>query len=93
MIDSDLQKKVLFIGDSPNDSMMFGYFDQSVGVANVMDFMDEIDELPKYITSTSFWGGVCRTCKLFIKINSLVFTQNLCLNQYQKKLKEFMMFL
>ena len=51
MIDSDLQKKVLFIGDSPNDSMMFGYFDQSVGVANVRDFMDEIDELPKYITS------------------------------------------
>ena len=51
MIDSDLQKKVLFIGDSPNDSMMFGYFDQSVGVANVRDFIDEIDELPKYITS------------------------------------------
>ena len=31
--------------------MMFGYFDQSVGVANVRDFIDEIDELPKYITS------------------------------------------
>ena len=46
----DLQKKVLFIGDSPNDSMMFGYFKKSVGVANVIDFIDEIDETPKYIT-------------------------------------------
>ena len=46
----DLQKKVLFIGDSPNDSMMFGYFKKSVGVANVINFIDEIDETPKYIT-------------------------------------------
>ena len=46
----DLQKNVLFIGDSPNDSMMFGYFKKSVGVANVIDFIDEIDETPKYIT-------------------------------------------
>jgi hypothetical protein len=30
--------------------MMFGYFKKSVGVANVIDFIDEIDEAPKYIT-------------------------------------------
>ncbi len=47
---SSIQKEVLFIGDSPNDSMMFDYFNKSVGVANVMDFIKELDQPPKYIT-------------------------------------------
>ena len=47
---SNIQKEVLFIGDSPNDSMMFDYFNKSVGVANVMDFIKELDKPPKYIT-------------------------------------------
>jgi len=48
---SNIQNEVLFIGDSPNDSMMFDYFNKSVGVANVMDFIKELDKPPKYITS------------------------------------------
>ena len=47
---SNVQNEVLFIGDSPNDSMMFDYFNKSVGVANVMDFIKELDKPPKYIT-------------------------------------------
>ena len=47
---SNIQNEVLFIGDSPNDSMMFDYFNRSVGVANVMDFIKELDKPPKYIT-------------------------------------------
>ena len=47
---SNIQNEVLFIGDSPNDSMMFDYFNKSVGVANVMDFIEELDKPPKYIT-------------------------------------------
>ena len=47
---SNIQNEVLFIGDSPNDSMMFDYFNKSVGVANVMDFIKELDKPPKYIT-------------------------------------------
>ena len=46
----NIQNEVLFIGDSPNDSMMFDYFNKSVGVANVMDFIKELDKPPKYIT-------------------------------------------
>ena len=44
----EMQKEVIFIGDSPNDSLMFGYFDKSVGVANVIDFIDDLDQPPKY---------------------------------------------
>ena len=54
---SNIQNEVLFIGDSPNDSMMFDYFNKSVGVANVMDFINELDKPPKYITSKQSGDG------------------------------------
>ena len=38
-----------FIGDSPNDEPMFGFFDCSVGVANVRDF-PRMRTLPRYVT-------------------------------------------
>lgn len=39
-----------FIGDSPNDSPMFGYFPVSVGVRNVEEFIERVEQKPKYIT-------------------------------------------
>ena len=54
---SNIQNEVLFIGDSPNDSMMFDYFNKSVGVANVMDFIKELDKPPKYITQNHSGEG------------------------------------
>ncbi|MPV86244.1 HAD hydrolase family protein [Ostreibacterium oceani] len=50
-IDADTAKqRVLFIGDSHNDAVMFNYFDLSVGVANVMDCIETLAHRPKYIT-------------------------------------------
>ncbi len=43
--------KFTFAGDSPNDEPMFTYFNNSVGVANVMDFADRIQNMPKFITA------------------------------------------
>ena len=51
------QKEVLFVGDSPNDSLMFGFFNNSVGVANVANLLDYMDERPKYITSKHAGAG------------------------------------
>ncbi len=49
-IDLDQSKREwLFIGDSPNDAPMFGFFPYSVGVANVMDFLGRIDTPPRYV--------------------------------------------
>ncbi len=49
----DLDKdrdQVIFSGDSPNDSPMFAYFPNGVGVANVLELKDRMDPLPAYIT-------------------------------------------
>ena len=42
--------RVVYIGDSPNDSPMFAYFPHGVGVANVKDFQGQMTDLPTWIT-------------------------------------------
>lgn len=57
-IDLDREKSVgLFIGDSPNDSPMFGFFPLSVGVANVRDFADRLPAAPAYVTDARAGDG------------------------------------
>lgn len=46
-----------FVGDSPNDAPMFSYFPLSVGVANIMQFKENITALPQFITSLPFGEG------------------------------------
>ena len=53
--DTEIQNNAVFIGDSPNDSTMFGFFKNSVGVANVIDLINSIENPPKYI-ATEFSG-------------------------------------
>lgn len=48
-------QQVLFFGDSPNDEPMFSHFQQSVGVASILDYKEMMKILPTYITS--FKGG------------------------------------
>ena len=45
----------LYVGDSPNDEPMFGFFPLSVGVANVAAFLDRMTAYPAYVTP--FPGG------------------------------------
>ena len=57
-IDLDLHKsEFMFVGDSPNDEPMFGYFPHSVGVANVRNFIDVISMKPAYISKASYGAG------------------------------------
>jgi HAD superfamily hydrolase (TIGR01484 family) len=49
-------RAVVFTGDAPNDSPMFGFFRNSVGVANVADFRDHLAAEPTYIATGK--GGV-----------------------------------
>ncbi|MCC7080673.1 MAG: HAD-IIB family hydrolase [Burkholderiales bacterium] len=51
-----VRKNYAFIGDSPNDEPMFGYFDCSVGVANVRDFA-HMRRLPHYVTQGRAGNG------------------------------------
>ena len=57
-IDLDADKEhFVFIGDSPNDAPMFGYFPNSVGVANVRDQAARIAPLPRWITTARAGAG------------------------------------
>jgi 3-deoxy-D-manno-octulosonate 8-phosphate phosphatase KdsC-like HAD superfamily phosphatase len=47
-------RHVVYAGDSPNDAPMFGFFDNSVGVANVRRFPDL---QPKYVTEAEAGAG------------------------------------
>ncbi|HEY9094718.1 MAG TPA: HAD-IIB family hydrolase [Hydrogenophaga sp.] len=47
-IDAELSQWV-YIGDSTNDARMFAHFPHSVGVANVADFVDRLEHLPRYV--------------------------------------------
>ncbi|NNL41745.1 MAG: HAD family hydrolase, partial [Desulfobacterales bacterium] len=46
----EIKKRIIFIGDSPNDSPMFSCFPHSVGVANVLHFKKRMDCDPAWIT-------------------------------------------
>jgi len=47
--------EALFIGDSPNDEPMFGFFRLSVGVANVRALIHRIQDKPVFVTAG--YGG------------------------------------
>lgn len=40
----------LFCGDSPNDEPMFSFFENACGVANLKNFIDDMNALPKYVS-------------------------------------------
>jgi HAD superfamily hydrolase (TIGR01484 family) len=45
-----VKDQYLFIGDSPNDAPMFGWFPHAIGVANIRDLADLVPQLPAYVT-------------------------------------------
>lgn len=49
-LDKD-RNRVVFVGDSPNDAPMFGFFPHSCGVANVLEFRGRIEAEPTYVAT------------------------------------------
>jgi HAD superfamily hydrolase (TIGR01484 family) len=50
-IDMEAEKeRIVFVGDSPNDAPMFGFFPNSVGVANVLRYRGRIPAEPRWVT-------------------------------------------
>ena len=57
-VDLDQQKhQYVFVGDSPNDAPMFGYFPNSVGVANLQEMIARVAQRPAYITLNKAGAG------------------------------------
>jgi HAD superfamily hydrolase (TIGR01484 family) len=63
--------RYLFSGDSPNDAPMFGFFPNAVGVANVRDFQDDMDHLPRWITTARSGAGFVELADALIEARGL----------------------
>jgi HAD superfamily hydrolase (TIGR01484 family) len=61
------QETVSYCGDSPNDAPMFGYFDLSIGVANVQPFLGLIEHPPAYITTAQGGEGFAEFADMLLK--------------------------
>ncbi|GAB4164923.1 MAG: HAD-IIB family hydrolase [Rhodocyclaceae bacterium] len=59
--------RFLFVGDSPNDEPMFGYFTNSVGVANVRRFAGAMRELPAWVTRARGGAGFAELARAVLR--------------------------
>jgi HAD superfamily hydrolase (TIGR01484 family) len=58
VLDVDLDQRsaeIVFVGDSPNDAPMFGFFPNACGVANVIAFRGRMEAEPAFVASKT--GG------------------------------------
>ena len=62
-------EQVVTVGDSPNDESLFDpqYFPVSVGVANVLEYANQLTHKPAYITTFAEGEGFCELAKLLLK--------------------------
>lgn len=59
----------IFAGDSPNDEPMFAHFPNSVGVANLVNFIDRLKSPPTYITSKPNGEGFVEMAGRLLSVN------------------------
>ena len=63
------REQFVFIGDSPNDAPMFGFFPLSVGVANVRDYAGCLDHEPKFVTGGTSGAGFVELAQRLIAVS------------------------
>ncbi|BBO70135.1 haloacid dehalogenase [Desulfosarcina alkanivorans] len=61
-----VRDRVIFCGDSPNDSPMFGFFPHSVGVANVRVFGTQLEAPPTWVTRAEGGFGFAEMVKILL---------------------------
>lgn len=68
-LDLDARKgEFVFVGDSPNDAPMFGYFPHAIGVANIQAFAGQLAARPAYVTQASSGAGFCELADLLLAV-------------------------
>jgi hypothetical protein len=66
-IDLDrLREAAVFIGDSPNDEPMFGFFPLSVAVANIRPYLAQLMARPAYVTAGEAGAGFVEFAELLL---------------------------
>ena len=70
-IDIDREReRIVFVGDSPNDAPMFGFFPNACGVANVLDFTGRMDADPAYRTTARGGFGFIEVAERILSARS-----------------------
>lgn len=66
------KEQILTVGDSLNDESLFdaSKFPLSVGVANVLDYTEQLDHKPAYVTTFAEAEGFCELAQLLIQPGS-----------------------
>jgi HAD superfamily hydrolase (TIGR01484 family) len=54
---AELKAQSVFVGDAPNDESMFAFFPQSVGVANINPYLDQLKHRPAHVTRNRCGAG------------------------------------
>lgn len=62
--------RALFVGDSPNDEPMFHGMDCSIGVANLVRYLDDMRHLPLYLTTAEAAAGFCEAGEVILSRRS-----------------------
>ncbi|HEY8872580.1 MAG TPA: HAD-IIB family hydrolase [Stellaceae bacterium] len=66
-VDLDQEREaVAFIGDSPNDEPMFGFFPLSVAVANIRPFLAQLEAHPAYVTAAKAGAGFVEFAQMLL---------------------------
>lgn len=55
-----------FVGDSPNDEPMFGYFKNSIGVRNIEKFAAQLKTPPKFVTDKANGHGFVEVARAIL---------------------------
>ncbi|MFQ3621864.1 MAG: HAD-IIB family hydrolase [Spirochaetales bacterium] len=63
---SEMQNRILFIGDSPNDEPSFKQFPVSIGVANIQTFLGRLKHPPTYITTREGGEGFAEAAEYIL---------------------------
>ena len=64
----DAKRKACFCGDSPNDEPMFSFFPQSFAVANISEFLDELQHKPGYIANRRGGRGFAEIAEKILSV-------------------------
>ena len=64
-LDAEIDRWV-YVGDSPNDALMFEHFPRSVGVANIRRFEAELAHPPRYVTQGERGAGFAEVAQAIL---------------------------
>lgn len=66
----EARESIIYIGDSPNDEPLFAGIDQTIGVANLKEFWDQLEYFPRYLTYQSSALGFEEAVQTIIQLRS-----------------------